>query len=64
MVWMQKWRNNRLFSPFVIELLIIMFVVEFVKGSLTFNHFTGLYENDIRCFCIYYWLDASCPIYW
>lgn len=34
MVWMQKWRNNRLFSPFVIELLIIMFVVEFVKGAL------------------------------
>ncbi|MCY9696231.1 MFS transporter [Paenibacillus alginolyticus] len=34
MVWMQKWRNNRLFSPFVIELLIIMFFVEFVKGAL------------------------------
>jgi MFS family permease len=34
MVWMQKWRNNRLFSTFVIELLIIMFVVEFVKGAL------------------------------
>ncbi|WNR46510.1 MFS transporter [Paenibacillus roseipurpureus] len=29
-----KWRENRLFSPFVIELLIIMFVVEFVKGAL------------------------------
>lgn len=34
MIWMQKWRNNRLFSPFVMELLIIMFVVEFVKGAL------------------------------
>ncbi|NOV03338.1 MFS transporter [Paenibacillus planticolens] len=31
---MQKWRKNRLFSPFVIELLIIMFIVEFVKGAL------------------------------
>lgn len=34
MIWMQKWRKNRLFSPFVMELLIIMFVVEFVKGAL------------------------------
>ncbi|MBP1961303.1 MFS transporter [Paenibacillus aceris] len=34
MIWMQKWRENRLFSPFVIELLIIMFIVEFVKGAL------------------------------
>lgn len=34
MVWKQKRRNNHLFSPFVIELLIIMFVVEFVKGAL------------------------------
>lgn len=34
MIWMQKWRDNRLFSPFVMELLIIMFVVEFVKGAL------------------------------
>ncbi|OAS13578.1 MFS transporter [Paenibacillus oryzisoli] len=34
MIWMQKWRENRLFSPFVMELLIIMFVVEFVKGAL------------------------------
>lgn len=34
MILMQKWRENRLFSPFVIELLIIMFIVEFVKGAL------------------------------
>lgn len=34
MIWMRKWRENRLFSPFVMELLIIMFVVEFVKGAL------------------------------
>ncbi|MGO4497074.1 MFS transporter [Paenibacillus sp. 2RAB27] len=34
MIWMRKWRDNRLFSPFVMELLIIMFVVEFVKGAL------------------------------
>jgi DHA1 family multidrug resistance protein-like MFS transporter len=34
MIWMEKWRKNRLFSPFVMELLIIMFVVEFVKGAL------------------------------
>ncbi|MDR6551453.1 MFS transporter [Paenibacillus qinlingensis] len=34
MIWLQKWRKNRLFSPFVMELLIIMFVVEFVKGAL------------------------------
>ncbi|MEC0226845.1 MFS transporter [Paenibacillus alba] len=34
MILMEKWRKNRLFSPFVMELLIIMFVVEFVKGAL------------------------------
>ncbi|MDU0201537.1 MFS transporter [Paenibacillus sp. MAH-36] len=34
MILMQKWRKNQLFSPFVIELLIIMFIVEFVKGAL------------------------------
>lgn len=34
MIWMRKWRDNRLFSPFVMELLIILFVVEFVKGAL------------------------------
>ena len=31
---LQKWQRNRLFSPFVLELLVIMFVVEFVKGAL------------------------------
>lgn len=34
MILLQKWRKNQLFSPFVIELLIIMFIVEFVKGAL------------------------------
>ncbi|GGI43155.1 MFS transporter [Paenibacillus marchantiophytorum] len=34
MLFMEEWRKNRLFSPFVMELLIIMFVVEFVKGAL------------------------------
>ncbi|UKS30110.1 MFS transporter [Paenibacillus sp. HWE-109] len=34
MLFMEKWGKNRLFSPFVMELLIIMFVVEFVKGAL------------------------------
>ncbi|NEW05381.1 MFS transporter [Paenibacillus sp. SYP-B3998] len=34
MNWLQKWHQKRLFSPFVLELLIIMFVVEFVKGAL------------------------------
>ncbi|BFT73240.1 MFS transporter [Paenibacillus sp. P36] len=34
MILRQKWRKNQLFSPFVIELLIIMFIVEFVKGAL------------------------------
>jgi DHA1 family multidrug resistance protein-like MFS transporter len=34
MIWIQQWRKNRLFSPFVMELLIIMFIVEFVKGAL------------------------------
>jgi DHA1 family multidrug resistance protein-like MFS transporter len=34
MILMQKWRKKQLFSPFVIELLIIMFIVEFVKGAL------------------------------
>ncbi|WP_312029474.1 MFS transporter [Paenibacillus sedimenti] len=31
---LQKWQQKRLFSPFVLKLLIIMFVVEFVKGAL------------------------------
>lgn len=31
---LQKWQQKRLFSPFVLELLVIMFVVEFVKGAL------------------------------
>ncbi|MDR6880244.1 MFS transporter [Bacillus sp. 3255] len=34
MKWMHKWQGQRMFSPFVIELLVIMFIVEFVKGAL------------------------------
>lgn len=31
---LHKWRNGGILSPFVMELLFIMFVVEFVKGAL------------------------------
>ncbi|MEW9697899.1 MFS transporter [Paenibacillus sp. SI8] len=37
MNWLQKWQEKRLFSPFVLELLMIMFLVEFVKGALLIN---------------------------
>jgi DHA1 family multidrug resistance protein-like MFS transporter len=34
LIWVEKWKNSRFVSPFVLELLFIMFVVEFVKGAL------------------------------
>jgi DHA1 family multidrug resistance protein-like MFS transporter len=34
MKWLDDWKKQRLLSPFVLELLFIMFVVEFVKGAL------------------------------
>jgi DHA1 family multidrug resistance protein-like MFS transporter len=34
MKWLQKWKDRRIVSPFVLKLLFIMFVVEFVKGAL------------------------------
>jgi DHA1 family multidrug resistance protein-like MFS transporter len=37
MKWQQKWKESRVASPFVLKLLFIMFVVEFVKGALLLN---------------------------
>jgi DHA1 family multidrug resistance protein-like MFS transporter len=34
---LQKWKESRVASPFVLKLLFIMFVVEFVKGALLLN---------------------------
>ncbi|MBP1992703.1 MFS transporter [Paenibacillus eucommiae] len=34
MEWLHKWKDKPMLSPFVLKLLFIMFVVEFVKGAL------------------------------